>query len=147
VILQFVWKEFYDTPSHLGNELDVTHFFWVKAMNQIGVSIDKRLIRTNLDFLILRRLRQGSCHGYGLIRFFKEKYGFYFGTSTIYPVLCALEKRGLIESSYETNGKHPRKICRITLKGSALLKECEKKLEILGKFDSGVAVLTEAVQS
>lgn len=112
----------------------------------IDTPIDKRLVRCTLDFLVLRELVAKSCHGYLLTTKFRKKYGFYFGPSTIYPLLYHLEKRGFVESSYVMEGERPRKIYKITVKGEAQLRIYEMLLEALGKCDREIGIAVQAVQ-
>ena len=117
-----------------------------KETKWIDIPIDKRVIRCALDFLILRELVAKSCHGYLLTNKFRKKFGFYFGPSTIYPLLYALEERGLVESSYVLDGERPKKIYKITIKGEAQLRMHEMLLEALGKRDREIGIAVQAVQ-
>ena len=62
-------------------------------------------------------------HGYGLLKLIQRKYGVRLGSSSLYPELNCLEKRGLIQSKWEVGTKRACKQYRITRKGEMVLKE------------------------
>jgi DNA-binding PadR family transcriptional regulator len=113
----------------------------------LDTPINKRLVRCTLDFLILRELVTKPCHGYLFTNKFRKKYGFYFGPSTIYPLLYGLEKHGFVESAYVLESERPRKVYRITAKGEAQLRVHEMLLEALGKCNREIDITVQAVQS
>lgn len=112
----------------------------------IETPIDKRLVRGMLDFLILKRLSEGDCHGYGLTNYFRRRFRLYFGPSIIYPTLENLAGKGLIERFGEIHGVRPRKMCRITVKGLAVLKKQKERMEALSRVDRDVAVLVDSIR-
>jgi DNA-binding PadR family transcriptional regulator len=87
--------------------------------------ICKRL-KNHLDFIILTEIATGPKHGYGLIKYIREKSGAYFGPSTVYPLLDSFEKKGYIKSSWSTwnsESGRPRKLYSLTGNGRKYLKE------------------------
>jgi DNA-binding PadR family transcriptional regulator len=54
-----------------------------------------RLTKALLEIIILRFLNEQPMHGYQIITKIRKNFGVYFGPSTIYPFLAALEKKNL----------------------------------------------------
>lgn len=80
-------------------------------MRESEVNVLKRL----LPYLILKCAEVQSFHGYEVIKLMKKRFGVYFGASTIYPLLHALENEGLLTSHWEIQSvQRPRKIYTIT---------------------------------
>jgi DNA-binding PadR family transcriptional regulator len=77
-------------------------------------------------------------HGYQIIISLRKNFGVYFGPSTIYPLLCLLEERGLITSQWNLENERPRKVYSITPQGSDLLNSAEASLgQIYRKLANG----------
>jgi DNA-binding PadR family transcriptional regulator len=53
----------------------------------------------------------------------QKKFGVYLGSSSIYPALSNLEKRGLVAANWELSFEKAHKQYRITQKGQSALKE------------------------
>jgi len=106
----------------------------------IDERIDKRLVKTLLDFLVLQKISAEPCHGYKLIRQFRKQFGFYFGPSTIYPLLTKLEKRGYVKSEYVVATK-PRKVYSITTEGEKHLEKCNELLGSLMKCSPEIKIV------
>lgn len=81
----------------------------------------ERFMRGRLNVLILDVINERPRHGYDVMKAIEEKsYGFYAPSAgSVYPILQALEDRGLVTSSLE-NGK---KIYTITEGGKQELNE------------------------
>ena len=78
------------------------------------------------EALILSSLRSGAKHGYQLALDIEERssgrFGFKHGT--LYPILHKLEKDGLIEGAWSTEGKRgKRKQYQLTPDGRVYLRE------------------------
>ena len=73
-----------------------------------------------LESILLNFINDASdegLHGYGLLKMIQQKYGVRLGSSSLYPELNCLEKRGLIESKWEVGMKRACKQYRITRTG------------------------------
>jgi DNA-binding PadR family transcriptional regulator len=60
-------------------------------------------------------------------------FGVYFGPSTIYPLLCSLEKKGRVTSGWNMEGERPRKVYKLTSGGQELLNFTENSLHLIFK--------------
>lgn len=78
-------------------------------------------LRSLLDYLILRILRDKPMHGYGVLCTIRDRYGYYPAPSNIYPILSSFEKKNYVESEIEVCNGKTRKIYRITSDGEAIL--------------------------
>ena len=83
--------------------------------------VDKQLTKGLLDIVVLGFLRSESMHGYKIIKSIRQKFGIYFGPSTIYPYLNDLEEKGYIKSQWDINNDRPRKVYSLTPEGSSIL--------------------------
>jgi len=78
------------------------------------------LLQGTLDMLVLRTLRAGPLHGYGVAKSIRgasnEAFDIEFGS--LYPALKRLEGKGWISSSWETSEHNRRaKYYRLTASG------------------------------
>ena len=87
-----------------------------------------KLVRGLLDLVVLGLLKEKSTHGYGIITNIRQKFGVYFGPSTIYPLLNELEKKGNIKSEWDLTHDRPRKVYSLTAEGISLLTGVEESL-------------------
>jgi DNA-binding PadR family transcriptional regulator len=67
-------------------------------------------------------------HGYQFISTIRRDFHVYFGPSTVYPALHALEAKGYIKSTWNLSNDRPRKVYEITLEGERLLSFLESCL-------------------
>ena len=81
-----------------------------------------------LDLVILNYLRVSSMHGYQIIASIRKNFGVYFGPSTVYPLLNALEAKGYIKSQWNLGNDRPRKVYTLTADGEKLLSFTESSL-------------------
>ena len=79
--------------------------------------IQARLTKCMLELVVLQLLNERTMHGYEVIKQVRREYGVYFGPSTIYPLLNALEKKKLIKGEWEMHQGRPRKIYQLTHHG------------------------------
>jgi len=93
--------------------------------------IRAKLMRGFLDLVVLQFLNGGSMHGYQIISDLRKNFGVYFGPSTIYPLLCALEEKGYVKSHWDLENDKPRKVYSITPQGSNLLNCTEDSLNLI----------------
>jgi len=98
-----------------------------------------KVIKGNLDSLLLCILDQQPMYGYQIIRELKKRSQGYFEfkEGTLYPALHRLEKSGLVAGKWEmlANGR-PRRYYHLTAKGRArLTDERTKWLDFLNAMN------------
>jgi DNA-binding PadR family transcriptional regulator len=86
----------------------------------------RRLRRGILKLAVLKLLAEMPRHGYDLMRAVREK-GWGSGPGSVYPLLAALEKAGLIAGRHEGD----RRVYDITERGRQMLGEHAAELERL----------------
>ncbi|MGD8506407.1 MAG: PadR family transcriptional regulator [Candidatus Bathyarchaeota archaeon] len=108
-------------------------------MNHKAREVQIKLMRGLLDLVVLQYLRACPVHGYQIISSLRKNFGVYFGPSTIYPLLSALEENGYIKSNWDLQNERPRKVYSITPQGLDLLSCTEESLtHIYRKLAIGV---------
>jgi DNA-binding PadR family transcriptional regulator len=70
-------------------------------------------------------------HGYQLITEIRKGFGVYFGPSTFYPLLGALEKKGYLKAIWNMQAQRPRKVYELTNEGKNLLNVTESTLNLI----------------
>lgn len=99
----------------------------VKNTKEVQVKLMKGL----LDLIILQFLSTQPMHGYQVITKIRKTFGVYFGPSTIYPLLNALEKKGYVKSEWNMDNERPRKVYKLTTEGQSLLNFTEDSLNFI----------------
>jgi len=100
----------------------------VRNLNHGLREVEAKLMKGLLDLVILNYLRVSSMHGYQIIASIRKNFGVYFGPSTIYPLLNALESKGYIHSKWDLENDRPRKVYSLTNDGERLLGFTEDSL-------------------
>jgi len=100
-------------------------------MGNIQKEVQVKLAKGLLDLIVLQFLSTQPMHGYQIITKIRKIYGVYFGPSTIYPLLAALEKKGLVNSQWNMNKERPRKTYNLTTQGQTMLNFTENTLNLL----------------
>jgi len=96
------------------------------------------LLKGLLEPVILNYLRGVDMHGYQLISTIRKDFHVYFGPSTIYPALHALEVKGCIKSTWDISTDRPRKVYTLTPEGEQLLGFLESCIgQVFHKFSVG----------
>jgi len=90
-----------------------------------------KLMKGLLDLVVLQLLSQQPMHGYQIITRIRKSFGVYFGPSTIYPLLEALEKKEYVASDWNVETDRPRKVYRLTTEGQSLLSFTEESLNLI----------------
>ena len=93
--------------------------------------VQVKLMKGLLDLVVLQFLSTQPMHGYQMITRIRKSFGVYFGPSTIYPLLGALEKKGYVKSEWNMNSERPRKVCNLTHEGQNLLNFTEDSLSLI----------------
>jgi len=95
--------------------------------------VQVKLMKGLLDLIVLQFLSSQPMHGYQIITKIRKSFGVYFGPSTIYPLLAALEKKGFVNSQWNMNNERPRKIYKLTNEGQTILNFTESSLNFICK--------------
>jgi DNA-binding PadR family transcriptional regulator len=93
--------------------------------------VQVKLMKGLLDLIILQFLSSSPMHGYQVITKIRKTFGVYFGPSTIYPLLNALEKKGQVKSEWNMDSERPRKVYNLTTEGRNLLNFTEDSLNFI----------------
>ncbi|HZO86888.1 MAG TPA: helix-turn-helix transcriptional regulator [Chthonomonadaceae bacterium] len=102
---------------------------------------ERELLKGNTPTLVLAILNEGPQHTYAIGRAIAERAGeaLKFKRGTLYPVLHALEKDGLVVGEWEhLEGERPRRIYTITEAGRA---ELARRVEVWDKFAQAMNAL------
>ena len=69
-----------------------------------------KLLQGTLDLLILKTLRSGELHGWGISKTIRERSSdvFEIHQGSLYPALYRLENKGLIEAHWGVSTEHRR---------------------------------------
>jgi DNA-binding PadR family transcriptional regulator len=96
--------------------------------------LETRIVKTFLDVIVLQLLKeQGSAGAYDIISFLRKRFGKTLSSGSVYAVIYAIQRRGLI-----TGAKEDRKtIYKLTAKGEKTLKIIQKSEEELRMFRVG----------
>ncbi|HOO52835.1 MAG TPA: TIR domain-containing protein [Methanothrix sp.] len=82
----------------------------------------ERIIKTNLDIIILDILKDAPMCGYDIIKKIFESYDIFISQGTVYPLLYSLKEDGIIKAEFDRENMRS-KIYSITDKGMSLIKE------------------------
>lgn len=93
--------------------------------------VQTKLMKGLLDLIVLQFLSTQPMHGYQVITKIRKSFGVYFGPSTIYPLLGALEKKGFVNSEWNMNNERPRKVYKLTNEGQSILNFTEDSLNFI----------------
>ena len=84
-----------------------------KMEGKILRKIHERIIKNFMDIIIMTELRNGSLSGYDFISYIHNKFNLLVSSGTVYSLLYALERNGLIEGVWEER----KRVYRLTQKG------------------------------
>ena len=101
--------------------------------NNYQKEVQTKLTKGLLDMIILQYLDRESMHGYQIITKIRKGFGVYFGPSTVYPLLGALEKKGYVKSAWNMDTERPRKVYKLTNEGKNVLSFTESSLNLICK--------------
>ena len=90
-----------------------------------------KLTKNLLDMIILQYLEKQNLHGYQIITTIRKEYGIYFGPSTVYPLLGLLEKKGVVQGTWNTDSERPRKVYQLTQHGKEFLATTQSSLVMI----------------
>jgi DNA-binding PadR family transcriptional regulator len=90
--------------------------------------VEKSLLKGMLDLVVLDYLHVEPMHGYQLITTIRQDFHVYFGASTVYPLLSALEAKKYIASRWDLSNDRPKKVYTLTPEGDKLRDFTERSL-------------------
>jgi PadR family transcriptional regulator PadR len=111
--------------------------------NMNAKDAEAKLVKGLLDVVVLNYLHNSAAHGYQLIESVRRDYHVYFGASTVYPLLNALEARGYIKSQWNLENGRPRKMYSLTPDGERVLDFTENSLSRICRKLSTMTTCTE----
>lgn len=99
----------------------------------------ERVVKNNLDLIILRLLRSKPQWGYEVNIAIRDKYRVYLSAGTLYPLLHSLEENGHIQGEWESEKGRGRRIYKITESGITFLEAGEHAILELARLVQGQA--------
>ena len=105
-------------------------------LNDIEAEIERRLITSFMDLIILRILRsnkQGT-GGYDITRYLQLNHNILPSSGTVYSCLYAMERRGLIKG--RENGR--KRVYILTQRGERVIKALEAAKNKFNRFMSTI---------
>jgi PadR family transcriptional regulator PadR len=94
----------------------------------------ERLVKANLDLIILRLLKSKPRWGYEINIAIRDRFKVYLSAGTLYPLLHSLEESGRVEGVWESEGGRGRRIYRVTQSGIQFLSAGERMTAELVKL-------------
>ena len=94
----------------------------------------ERLVKANLDLIILRLLKSKPRWGYEINMAIRDRFKVYLSAGTLYPLLHTLEDSGRVEGVWESEKGRGRRIYRITENGLQFLAAGERMTAELVKL-------------
>ncbi|HII07910.1 MAG TPA: PadR family transcriptional regulator [Methanotrichaceae archaeon] len=82
----------------------------------------ERIIKTNLEIIILSMLRRNPMCGYDLIKIIFTKYNVFLSQGTVYPLLYSLKNEGILQAEFNP-GNMRSKIYSITKEGETVVED------------------------
>ena len=94
-------------------------------LNEDPRQLQAQIIRGLRYFIVLQLLRIKPMHGYRIITVIRKKFGIYLGPSSVYPLLKDLEDWEYVQSKWQTEDYHPKRVYSLTSQGESLLNYME----------------------
>jgi DNA-binding PadR family transcriptional regulator len=99
----------------------------------------ERVVKNNLDLIVLRLLRAKPQWGYEVNIAIRDRYRVYLSAGTLYPLLHSLESDGYIQGEWEADKRRGRRIYKITDTGINFLEVGERATVELARLMQGSA--------
>jgi len=97
--------------------------------SEILEKMNKRIVSSFMDVLILVQLRSGSMSGHDIIAFIHKKFHMLVSSGTVYSIVYSMERDGFIEGRWEQR----KRVYTLTDKGEETVKAIlNLKEKILG---------------
>jgi DNA-binding PadR family transcriptional regulator len=98
-----------------------------------------RIIKSNLDVVVLTTLAETPMCGYDLIKDIFLKYNVFLSQGTIYPLLYTLKEKGILQAEFG-KGDMRSKVYYITPKGEEIVKD------VLNEFTKAIDYVMDQVR-
>jgi DNA-binding PadR family transcriptional regulator len=85
-----------------------------KLEGKILKKMHERIIKNFMDIIVMTELQNGSLSGYDFISYIHNKFNLLVSSGTVYSLLYALERNGLIEGVWEER----KRVYKLTQKGA-----------------------------
>jgi len=104
------------------------------------MSVDKELLKGSTATLVLSVLSRSPMHGYQMVKELESlsKGVLTFKEGTLYPALHTMEREGLVEARWETDGGRERKVYHLTEHGQDELRRRVAEWEKFRRAVDGV---------
>jgi len=105
------------------------------------------VLKGTLDLMILKALRWGPAHGYGVVTWIKRTTdgALQIEDGALYPALHRLQNRELIEADWGTSENNRRaKYYRLTRRGR---QQLEREISSWSRFSEAVWKVVEATEA
>jgi len=86
----------------------------------------ERVVKNNLDLIILRLLRTKPLWGYEVNGAIRDRFQVYLSAGTLYPLLHSLEEDGYIHGEWDSEKGRGRRIYKITDTGIGFIEAGER---------------------
>jgi DNA-binding PadR family transcriptional regulator len=114
-------------------------------INEDPRQLQAQIIKGLRYFIVLQLLRIRPMHGYRIITVIRKKFGIYLGPSSVYPLLKDLEDWEYVQSTWQTEDYHPKRVYTLTSQGENLLNYMEHSVgHIL--MGMGIAGTTQSLE-
>ncbi len=94
-------------------------------------AVSERMVKSFLDLFVLSLLKNGSKHGYEIMRGLKAWTGTRIGAGTLYPLLYELEERQFIRGEWVSLTRRSRRVYKITEKGETYVDQGFRGIELV----------------
>lgn len=95
--------------------------------SEVLKNIQRRVIKSFMDILILAELQNGSMSGYDTIAYVHNKFGILVSSGTVYSLLYSLERDGLVKGTWAKR----KRVYELTEKG-------EKTIDVILNADDKI---------
>jgi PadR family transcriptional regulator PadR len=108
--------------------IGISRLIW--SLDKLNEALEKvwreRIVKSNLDLIILWLLRTKPRWGYEINMEIKDRFNIYLSAGTLYPLLHSLEDKRYLEGIWESEKGRGRRIYKITSEGENYLVVGEK---------------------
>ena len=108
-----------------------------KSEARILKKMHEKVIKSFMDTIIMAELQNAPISGYDVISFIHNKFGFLVSSGTVYSLLYALERNGLVEGVWIER----KRVYKLTEKGA---KTIETILNSQDKIKSFMTTILKA---
>jgi len=106
---------------------------------KIAEKLQRRVIKSFMDILILAELKKGSLSGYDIIGLIHKKFGILVSSGTVYSLLYSLERNGLIKGIWNQR----KRVYILTEKGEQNTKVITNANEEIQNFLKNMSLLKD----